>query len=106
MNIGDAAARSLKWSLITNNTSLCLSTTMAVRLLSKGNSCAIRGVSSIGALQPVAPLLNIVRSMTGFGEKERADEKNFISKEEKRHMQELREELEKEVKAIFKGHIS
>ena len=73
---------------------------MAVRLLSKGNSCVFRGV---GALRPIVPLHNIVRNMTGFLDKERADERVFISKEETRHMKELRDELEKEVKAIYKG---
>ena len=58
----------------------------------------------MGALRPVVPLLNIVRNITGFEDKERGDETSYINNEQKRHMKELREELEKEVKAIYKGH--
>lgn len=78
---------------------------MAVRLFSKGNLCALGKVTAMGALRPVVPLLNIVRNITGFEDKERGDETFYINSEQNRHMKELREQFEKEVKAIYKGQM-
>lgn len=52
-----------------------------------------------------SPLQYAVRRFTTLGDKERAEERDYINKEETRRLAELRKQFEREVRAIYKGFV-